>query len=364
MSFKTLDLANDVSSVLSAINEVVQVSSSIYAKNANVQFYRNIVSASAGPGFDLGGYWETVFDSSPTSSFSTALFDMTYGYSTGSVYNVPATATSSQNQKVKIYRSLASVLLGDPDSIFTIDQTQQTECFFVMVKRGIQKDEIKKGATQMIVNDQFTITGRNTGSLVPSFTASDQGAASTFQQSVGGDYAPLLYNGTGSEVGQVWYNAGIIVLAPQLLWDPRIPWSGSTNLSNMQFSASIGQLVDGLRAGSAGVVGGPSVLAGYSASASPPIDSLFLNNQTNLYSTAYFCRALNSEFNYSSNPTFTDDSQRIIVTSGSNILQTRTYITTIGLYDPNDNLLAVAKVNKPITKSPDNECVLRIRLDF
>jgi hypothetical protein len=45
-------------------------------------------------------------------------------------------------------------------------------------------------------------------------------------------------------------------------------------------------------------------------------------------------------------------------------LQTRTYITTIGLYDANDNLLAAAKVNKPITKSPDNEAIFRIRLDY
>jgi hypothetical protein len=89
-----------------------------------------------------------------------------------------------------------------------------------------------------------------------------------------------------------------------------------------------------------------------------------LHNQTNLHSTVYFCRALNQEFNYSSNPTFVDDDKRIRVTSGSNILQTRTYVTTIGLYDANDNLLAVGKLNKPIVKSPDTESVFRLRLDY
>jgi hypothetical protein len=112
---------------------------------------------------------------------------------------------------------------------------------------------------------------------------------------------------------------------------------------NAQYSSSINQLVDGVRR---------------------KTEKVAMHNQTNLFSTVYFCRAENTEFNYSSNPTFVDDNQRIRVTSGSNILQTRTYITTLGLYDANDNLLAVGKVNKPITKSPDNESVFRLRLDY
>jgi hypothetical protein len=95
------------------------------------------------------------------------------------------------------------------------------------------------------------------------------------------------------------------------------------------------------------------------------INSVAFHNQTNLYSTIYFCRATNTEFNYSSNPTYVDPvTQRILVTSGSNVLQSRTYITTIGLYDANDNLLAVGKLSKPITKTPDTESIFRIRLDY
>ena len=94
------------------------------------------------------------------------------------------------------------------------------------------------------------------------------------------------------------------------------------------------------------------------------IDKVNFQNQTNLYSTVYFCRATNTEFNYSSNPTYLDSNQRIRVTSGSNVLQSRTYITKVGLYDANDNLLAVGSVNKPITKSPDTESIFRIRLDY
>lgn len=328
MSFKTFDLSHDVASIVSSINEVVAVSSSIYAFDQNVKKYSNIASSSAEA--VLGGYWQTVFDASPTSSLSTALMDMTYGYATGSVYNLPVTATSSQNEKIKIYRMMASALLGNPDSLFTINNVPTSECFFIMVKRNIQKDELKKGATAVILNQTST-----------QVTGSDDGAVVNFKQTVGGDYAPLK-SGT-TEFGQVWYNAGVIVLGASASWGADTFWSGTKTIQNSQSSGSINNLVDGLRL---------------------HLEKINFHNQTNLYSTIYFCRATNSEFNYSSNPTFVDDNKRIRVTSGSNILQTRSYVTTVGLYDANDNLLAVAKVNKPITKSPDNEAIFRIRLDY
>lgn len=330
MSFKAFDLANDVASLVSSINEVVSISSSIYSNDSNTKFFTNIASASAGS--DLGGYWQTTFDASPTSSLSTALLDMTYGYATGSAFNLLITSTSSQNEKIKIYRQFASVLLGDPDSTFTINSTSQTECFFISIKRSLQKDEIKKGATLLILNQNSS-----------QVSASDEGASVQFKQTVGGDYAPLKYNGTGSEIGQIWYNAGVIILSDDLAYPASVTWSGTKTLLESQSSSSINQNVDGLRR---------------------HIEKINFHNQTNLYSTVFFCRAGNSEFNYSSNPSFVDSNKRIRVTSGSNILTTRSYITTVGLYDANDNLLACAKVNKPITKSPDNEAIFRIRLDY
>ena len=200
-------------------------------------------------------------------------------------------------------------------------------------KRNVTKDEIKKGTVALTIN-----------SLAPSqYTASDAGSSVNFQQSLGGDFAPLKYNGTGSEVGQVWYNAGVLVLHPDTAWGAIPNWSGSRSLINVQSSGNINAMVDGVRS---------------------HVEQISLNNQTNLQSSVYFCRAFNGEFNYSSNATFTDNNGLIRVTSGSNILTTRTYITTIGLYDENDNLLAVGKVNRPVLKSPETECVFRLRLDY
>lgn len=352
MSFKTFDLAHDVASLVSPINEVVSVAHSIFSPqwtpeggtDSNIKFFDNIAS---GSGPELGGYWQTVYDSSPTSIQSTALFDISFGYSTGSAfYNNVVSTSASVNEKTKVYREMASSLLGNANSQFLINSVSAPECFFILVKRGLMKDELKKAS----VNVMFTGSGI-------AVTGTDTGAAQNFKQTVGGDYAALL---SGSqEIGQVWYNAGVIVLnaattynAWTMTGSAGTDWnafSGSagqgvaTALDSMLASSSIDQLVDGLRG---------------------HMTSLQFHNQTNLYSTIYFCRATNTEFNYSSNPTYVDESQRIRVTSGSNVLQSRTYITTVGLYDANDNLLAVGKLNKPITKTPDTEAIFRIRLDY
>lgn len=331
MSFKSFNPADDFATVSTAINEVIQITGSLIA--GNVKTYRNIASGSSG--IDQGGYFQTIYDSSPTSSLSTALFDVTYGIATGSVYNVTVTTTSSRGEKVKMYRQISQNLLGNPDSVFTINSVPRNEAIFILLKRNIVRDEIKKGTVSMVLN-----------SGTPSqYTASDAGAAGNFQQSLGGDYAPLRYNGTGSEVGQVWYNAGIIVLHPDSAWGAVPVWSASMakTLVNMQSSGNINQIVDGFRT---------------------HIERIDLNNQVNLQSSIFFCRIGNREFNYSSNPTFVDENGLIRVTSGSNVLTSRTYVTTVGLYDQNDNILAVGKVNKPVFNSFESETVIRIRLDY
>ncbi len=331
MSFKSLNLSDDFSPLQTAVNETISITGSIIANQSNIKYYRNVASGSAG--IDLGGFCETIYDSSPTSSLSSPLLDVTFGMATGSLYNVAVTATSSQSDKVKIYRQWAAVLLGNPDATFTINSANRQEAVFIAFKRNLTKDEIKKGTVSLTVNSQAPAQ----------YSASDAGASVNFKQSLGGDYAPLKYNGTGSEVGQVWYNAGVLVIHPDTMWGAIPLWSGSKSLINVQSSGCINQVVDGV---------------------TTHIELLNLNNQTNLQSSIYFCRAFNNEFNYSSNPTFVDSTGLIRVTSGSNVLTTQTYITTVGLYDESDNLLAVGKVNKPVLKSPSAECIFRLRLDY
>ena len=87
-----------------------------------------------------------------------------------------------------------------------------------------------------------------------------------------------------------------------------------------------------------------------------------INNTTELNSTVFFCRANHNEFNYSSNPTYLDGSK--IRVKDVRTDAPKSYITTVGLYGPKSELLAVAKLSEPIRKDPTNEVTLRVRLDY
>ena len=69
-----------------------------------------------------------------------------------------------------------------------------------------------------------------------------------------------------------------------------------------------------------------------------------------------------NKFNYSSNPTYTSGSK--IVTKSQATDTPVTYVTTIGLYSSNNELLATAKLSEPLKKDPSNEITLRVRLDY
>ena len=83
----------------------------------------------------------------------------------------------------------------------------------------------------------------------------------------------------------------------------------------------------------------------------------------NVSTSHYFVRATNREFNFSNNPTFVSGSDGSFVESTFE-RDPRTYITTIGLYNDANEMLAVAKTSQPIAKSFDKEVLIAVKLDF
>ncbi len=76
-------------------------------------------------------------------------------------------------------------------------------------------------------------------------------------------------------------------------------------------------------------------------------------------------RATVNEFNATTNETFYTESvagvKRIIDGLQSD---PKTYITTVGMYNADDELLAVAKLSQPILKSKSREALIKVKLDF
>lgn len=96
------------------------------------------------------------------------------------------------------------------------------------------------------------------------------------------------------------------------------------------------------------------------------LTAMTFQNVTTINSTLIFCRATADEFNYSSNPTYTDNENRIVVIDEGqeDTQRSFTFPTTVGMYDANDNLLAVAKLSRPIEKNDEKDITIRVRLDF
>ena len=82
-----------------------------------------------------------------------------------------------------------------------------------------------------------------------------------------------------------------------------------------------------------------------------------------LNTTHYFCRATNQKFNFSNNPTFFTASDGAL-TNASFKNDPKAYITTVGLYNDTNELLAVAKLSKPILKSFSREAIVKVKLDY
>lgn len=92
------------------------------------------------------------------------------------------------------------------------------------------------------------------------------------------------------------------------------------------------------------------------------LDSISLGEQETVTSNYIFVRAKNSEFNYSINPSNITTTGEL--THSIMINQPETYITTVGLYNDSNELLAVAKLSKPLSKNFNKEALIRIKLDY
>ena len=88
-----------------------------------------------------------------------------------------------------------------------------------------------------------------------------------------------------------------------------------------------------------------------------------INSQEDLSSDYIFCRAKNSEYNYSANPSFISSSTGAVLFNEF-VENPTTYITTVGLYNISQELLAVAKLSRPLEKNFTKELLVRVKLDF
>jgi hypothetical protein len=346
------------------------------------------------------GLFQSVYDFPFLSSSANHILDLTTGYASGSAMS--ASSNSQNSDKINVYNEMAQILVGhdqngnirqfDEDGNFAAGGAK--ECYFVNFSRLLNKDEIKKGtfSLKLGVGPAFAFNGAAGGGTFSKLvTISDSsGSNGFFVNSPAGEYGVLFATGSNDAQGQVtyvgsptdggipcgliFYQAGIAVLSGSVF--NKSGSAGPAHAGGILLSSSFGtgDLAQvGVSLGNAiNVTSGQtgfSFVTGSSISGSCDairnrIQNISYSNTTELNSTIYFCRASHNEFNYSSNPTYLNPATSQIRVKQSTFDQPISYITTVGLYGANNELLAVAKVSEPVKKTPETELALRVRLDY
>ena len=374
-------LSEDVTTTRTLLHESIPITGSIVsgtyntagANETNIKNYSH-------------GLFQSVFDYPHLSSSANHIFDITVGYHADSPLSG---ASNTQNgDKINIYNQMAQILMGHDatGSIRKFDEdgdltggTKMEEVFFINFARLLNKDEIKKGSFAIEFGVSGSATGAATGSLSPvtnfgsRVRAMDLSGSNSFLvNSPAGEYGVLYLTsslqGTSfvaneeSPVGLIFYQAGIAVISGSIFADSAKGGLLKTTVNTISGRVGLAE-TNNKNAGNTGLdfISGSSI-SGSASAIRNRIFNISFNNTTELNSTIYFCRASHNEFNYSSNPTYLSSSQ--IRVKDSSLDEPVSYMTTVGLYSANNELLAVAKVSEPLKKTPDTELTLRVRLDY
>ncbi len=296
--------------------------------------------------------YQSVYDYPYLSSSANPIFDIVIGYS--ALSSMSSSANVLNREKILNYTQMAQVFMGYDvtGSIKRFDQdgdltggTKLNECIFIHFSRLLTKDGIKRGsfsATFLTGNSWAAPSGREEINDTHAVT-------SYFINSPVGEWS-YLSGSTKGKVGAIFYGPGVIVLTASLFTS-----TAASNDKPVFFSSSLvqAQTVDQALTGSA-----------LSSSANGLrrrwVNCSFVNT-TELNSQVYFIDIGSNEYNYSSNPTYLSGSKIRVKDDPTDIPVS--YITEIGLYSADNELLAVGKLSEPIKKQAGNALNLRMRLD-
>jgi hypothetical protein len=366
-------LSNDLANTRTLLHEAIPITGSIvsgtYASDGNIKTYGH-------------GMFDSVYDYPYLSSSANHVFDITAGFAASSP--VSGAATTQNAKKINIYNQMAQYLVGydDTGSIkqFTMptNNSAMKECYFVPFARLLSKDEVKKGSFTLELSVSGTTTFVENGSI---FTdriklTDTSGSDGYYVDSPAGEYGVLFAStsagaaallegetlgnaATNPAVGLLYYQAGVAVVSASVFNESTL--AGALDAAIFDNSPKIVNVGDASTLGFAlGATG--STIDQLSDGLRNRIYNISFNNTTELNSTIYFCRASHSDFNYSSNPTYLSGSKIRVKTRSADAPVS--YITSVGLYSADNELLAVAKLSEPLRKDPTNEITLRVRLDY
>ena len=328
-----------------------------------------------------GDYFYNIFN---TASNGEVQYAVAYGHISGSGSVSLAVNDDAKFPTKATYMQYRSLLLGQEDSHFTFPSASgvgsgvDADDFFVInVARARYKEQLdagnwslklsgSRGAITLIDDSgkKFSDTVGKSGRVFDVVSGS-LNLGSSSPASIDSRYTSGSTDGRSMAVGQgygVFYpDQGIILLNPEAI-ESEIGFSCHTGSTSAPSGSE-----DTTRFS---VTGSDFTGSNADAKAHHWIYAAIKNGADfearrteNVSTSHYFVRAQNREFNFSNNPTFVSGSDNAFAVSSFK-RDPRVYITTIGLFNNANEMLAVAKTSQPIAKSFDKEILVKVKLDF
>ena len=335
MSFKRLDPQDFVVSADS-------ITSTLWS--GDVPTLTEFYTSSTQEAGSSGDYYLSIYQTASDDSTAAVQFNIAYGnkFGSGSIPFNSGTGLEDKAPTSTVYGQYRTMVLGDENTDFTFGDYTSTDFIAVPVERARYKEGLFPGSLNLTLSGsggEIQITDNSKD--VSSVTFVDSGRK--FELVSGSDGA--AYSGTGytpdsGSYGWMLPDIGVLLLNPSAVshsigLDFTSSWA---NTSNGEVNTNI---FDVIVSGS----------------------SFELNSQETITSDFVFVRARNAEFNYSENPSYISGSTGEVLYDEF-INSPQSYITTVGMYNDNNDLLAVAKLSKPLLKDFTKETLVRVKLDF
>jgi hypothetical protein len=309
-------------------------------------------TSSAQEASSAGTYYLSVYQSSPLSSGAEVQFDLAYGdkLGSGSAYYDPAVTGVTPTRT--IYGQYRNLVLGDENANFVFGNITASNFYVINIERNRYKESLFPGSTKLLLtNGGTTISLTDDSQITTTNVFTDAGRLYNLVSGSSG----TVYTGVNS----TGWAGGATAASGSYGWF--LPDIGILMLNPLALGGAAAAGGIGLTANRTNNSNGLNLRSIYTAINTAA--SFTLNSQETITSDYIFVRARNAEFNYSENPSFISGSTGAVLYS-SFINNPQTFITTVGLYNDANELLAVAKLSKPFKKDFTKEMLLRVKLDF
>jgi len=295
-----------------------------------------------------GAHFIEVFNKATSDTTAVSQYAIAYGNKkgSGSLDFTNDTGALGKSPSSNIYSQYRQLVFGDETSNFSFDGFTPDDIYVININRSRYKHNLKPGSLDLrlsgsagdartihLTDDSVTTTGSSTITNAGRQFNIVSGSLGTMS----GSLLTQVTN-TGS-YGLFYPDSGFIILNPQAL----------TDTSAIGITSSVASHTNGKNH--------ETLKDHISRSGHFIVDS-----EEKVSSQFYFTRATNTEFNYTTNPSFIDNVGNLNFTSM--IDNPTTFITTVGLYNDSGDLVAVAKLSQPVTKDFTKEALIRVKLDY